>query len=240
MNHRDYYQQSFNRRGVLGAIEFFSRSAENEQDLMRQAGILGAGGDPRQTGAGPPPEPEAQSQASADSDRYEVGQCPDCGRPFATTVGRRTAPTARNVGGGRVRLDEQRRTAEKRPYMAIRTGTPGVVLRPTPRGPWLPQTGNDTRPLYEEAGGVGPGQDPRPETEAGASAPGRHHRPDRLDRHGPRHATTPGRHQATRPGGAHPGGHIRTTRRHRGRRPQRPGPGTGSLRPGCPGTHPPT
>ena len=87
MNHRDYYQQSFNRRGVLGAIEFFSRSAENEQDLMRQAGILGAGGDPRQTGAGPPPEPEAQSQASADSDRYEVGQCPDCGKPFATYGG---------------------------------------------------------------------------------------------------------------------------------------------------------
>ena len=87
MNHRDYYQQSFNRRGVLGAIEFFSRSAENEQDLTRQVEILEAGGDPRQTGAGPPPEPGAQSQASADSDRYKVGQCPDCGRPFATHGG---------------------------------------------------------------------------------------------------------------------------------------------------------
>ena len=63
MNHRDYYQQSFNRRGVLGAIEYFSRSAENEQDLMRQVQILESGGDPRQTGAGPPPEPGAQSQA---------------------------------------------------------------------------------------------------------------------------------------------------------------------------------
>ena len=87
MNHRDYYQQSFNRRGVLGAIEFFSRSAENEQDLTRQVEILEAGGDPRQTGTGPPPEPEAQSQAPADSERYEVGQCPDCGRPFATYGG---------------------------------------------------------------------------------------------------------------------------------------------------------
>ena len=87
MNHRDYYTRSFNRRGVLGAIEFFSRSEENEQDLMRQVSILEAGGDPRQTGAGPPPEPEASPQASADSGRYEVGQCPDCGRPFATHGG---------------------------------------------------------------------------------------------------------------------------------------------------------
>ena len=66
MNHRDYYQRSFDRRGVLGAIEFFSRSAENEQELMRQAGILEAGGDPRQTGTGPPPESGAQSQTSED------------------------------------------------------------------------------------------------------------------------------------------------------------------------------
>ena len=87
MNHRDYYQQSFNRRGVLGAIEYFSRSAGNEQDLMRQVEILESGGDPRQTGAGPPPEPDAPPQASADSDRYAVGRCPDCGRPFATHGG---------------------------------------------------------------------------------------------------------------------------------------------------------
>ena len=87
MNHRDYYQQSFDRRGVLGAIEYFSRSAENEQELMRQVEILDADGDPRQTGAGPPPEPGAQSQISEDSDRYGVGRCPDCGRPFATHGG---------------------------------------------------------------------------------------------------------------------------------------------------------
>ena len=87
MNHRDYYQQSFNRRGVLGAIEYFSRSAGHEQELMDQVDILESGGDPRQTGAAPPPEPEAQSQAPADSDRYDVGQCPDCGRPFATHGG---------------------------------------------------------------------------------------------------------------------------------------------------------
>ena len=87
MNHRDYYQQSFDRRGVLGAIEYFSRSDENEQELLRQVRILEAGEDPRDTGAGPPPEPKAQSQDPADSDRYGVGQCPDCGRPFATHGG---------------------------------------------------------------------------------------------------------------------------------------------------------
>ena len=87
MHHRAYYQRSFDRRGVLGAIEYFSRSAENEQELMRQAGILEAGGDPRQSATGPPPEPEAPPQSTEDSDRYGVGQCPDCGRPFATHGG---------------------------------------------------------------------------------------------------------------------------------------------------------
>ena len=87
MRHRTYYQQSFNRRGVLGAIEYFSRSAENEQDLIRQVGILEAGGDPRETSTGPPPGTAAQPQAQVDPDRYAVGDCPDCGRPFATHGG---------------------------------------------------------------------------------------------------------------------------------------------------------
>ena len=87
MNHRDYYQQSFSRRGVLGAIEYFSRSAGHEQDLIRQTGILEAGGDPRETGTGPPPGSAAPPQAQVDPDRYAVGDCPDCGRPFATHGG---------------------------------------------------------------------------------------------------------------------------------------------------------
>ena len=87
MKHRTFYQQSFNRRGVLGAIEYFSRSAENEQDLIRQTGILDAGGDPRRTRDHPPPETEAPPQTTEDSDRYAVGECPDCGRPFATHGG---------------------------------------------------------------------------------------------------------------------------------------------------------
>ena len=87
MEHRTYYERSFNRRGLPGAIEFFSRSAENEQDLIRQVGILEAGGDPRETGTGPPTDNAAAPQARVDPDRYEVGDCPDCGRPFATHGG---------------------------------------------------------------------------------------------------------------------------------------------------------
>ena len=87
MNHRGYYTRSFTRGGLPSAVEYFSRSAEHERELMDQVVLLDAGGDPRQTGTGPPPEPGAQSQASADSDRYGVGHCPDCGRPFATHGG---------------------------------------------------------------------------------------------------------------------------------------------------------
>ena len=87
LEHRTYYERSFDRRGLPGAVEFFSRSAENEQDLIRQVGILDAGRDPRETGTGPPPDNAAQPQARVDPDRYEVGDCPDCGRPFATHGG---------------------------------------------------------------------------------------------------------------------------------------------------------
>ena len=87
LNHRDYYTRSFNRGGLPSAVEYFSRSPGHEQELMDQVALLESGGDPRQTGAGPPPEPGAQSQAPADSDRYAVGRCPDCGRPFATHGG---------------------------------------------------------------------------------------------------------------------------------------------------------
>ena len=87
MEHGAYYRRSFSRRGLPGAVEYFSRSDENEQELLRQVRILEAGEDPRDTGTGPPPEPGAQSQSQADSDRYAVGQCPDCGRPFATHGG---------------------------------------------------------------------------------------------------------------------------------------------------------
>ena len=87
MNHRAYYTKSFNRGGLPSAVEYFSRSAGHEQELMDQVALLEAGGNPRQSGTDPPPETGAQSQASEDSDRYAVGQCPDCGRPFATHGG---------------------------------------------------------------------------------------------------------------------------------------------------------
>ena len=87
MNHRGYYTRSFSRGGLPSAVEYFSRSPGHEQELMDQVALLEAGGDPRQSGNGPPPETGAQSQVSEDSDRYGVGQCPDCGRPFATHGG---------------------------------------------------------------------------------------------------------------------------------------------------------
>ena len=87
MNHRDYYTRSFNRGGLPSAVEYFSRSPGHEQELMDQVALLEAGGDPRQSGTGPPPEPGAPPQSTEDSDRYAVGQCPDCGRPFATHGG---------------------------------------------------------------------------------------------------------------------------------------------------------
>ena len=83
MEHGTYYRRSFSRRGLPGAVEYFSRSNENEQELLRQVRILEAGEDPRQAGTGPPGQDEEQP----DPDRYAFGYCPDCGKPFATYGG---------------------------------------------------------------------------------------------------------------------------------------------------------
>ena len=88
MRHQVYYDRSFDRRGSLGAIEYFSRSAEHEEDLIRQVRILDAGQEPRPSGSGPsPPELEGERQTTENAARYAVGQCPDCGRPYATYGG---------------------------------------------------------------------------------------------------------------------------------------------------------
>ena len=93
MKQRAYYDRSFHRRGVLGAIEYFSRSAENEQELVRQVGILDAGQDParasneaRQQTEGPPPS------VNPESGRREVEYCPDCGSPYTTFNGEERCP----------------------------------------------------------------------------------------------------------------------------------------------------
>ena len=93
MKQRAYYDRSFHRRGVLGAIEYFSRSAENEQELVRQVGILDAGQDParagnearQQTERPPPP-------VNPESGRREVEYCPDCGSPYTTFNGEERCP----------------------------------------------------------------------------------------------------------------------------------------------------
>ena len=83
MAHGAYYRRSFNRRGLPGAVEYFSRSDENEQELLRQVRMLEAGEDPRRGGTDPPEQDEEQP----DPDRYAFGYCPDCGKPFATYGG---------------------------------------------------------------------------------------------------------------------------------------------------------
>ena len=85
MRHRDYFDRSFDRRGSPGAIEYFSRSADHEADLLRQVRVLDAGHDPGASGSDPPAEPSVPPPAEAD--RYAVGQCPDCGKPFGTYGG---------------------------------------------------------------------------------------------------------------------------------------------------------
>ena len=93
MRHRTYYDRSFHRRGVLGAIEYFSRSAENERELVRQVGILDAGQDPgrasnearQQTEVPPPP-------VNPETGRSEVEYCPDCGSPYTTFNGEERCP----------------------------------------------------------------------------------------------------------------------------------------------------
>ena len=93
MRHRTYYDRSFHRRGVLGAIEYFSRSAENERELVRQVGILDAGQDPgrsndeaRQQTEGPAPP------VNPETGRSEVEYCPDCGSPYTTFNGEERCP----------------------------------------------------------------------------------------------------------------------------------------------------
>ena len=83
MAHGAYYRRSFSRRGLPGAVEYFSRSDENEQELLRQVRILEAGEAPRLPGTGPP----GQDEEPPDPDRYAFGYCPDCGKPFATYGG---------------------------------------------------------------------------------------------------------------------------------------------------------
>ena len=72
MAHGAYYRRSFSRRGLPGAVEYFSRSDEHEQELLRQVRILEAGEDPRQVVTGPPEQDEEQP----DPDRYAFGYCP--------------------------------------------------------------------------------------------------------------------------------------------------------------------
>ena len=93
MKQRAYYDRSFHRRGVLGAIEYFSRSAENEQELVRQVGILDAGQDPARAGNEAHQQTEGPTPpVNPESGRREVEYCPDCGSPYTTFNGEERCP----------------------------------------------------------------------------------------------------------------------------------------------------
>ena len=94
MNHRVYYDRSFHRRGVLGAIEYFARSDENEKDLVRQVGILDAGKDPTRAGDEAPQQPEGPKPPCEPGDRPQRGRvlCPDCEQPLHHVQRRGTMP----------------------------------------------------------------------------------------------------------------------------------------------------
>ena len=93
MKHRSYYDRSFHRRGVLGAIEYFARSDENEKDLVRQVGILDAGKDPVRANDDTGQQPEGPSPpVNQETGRREVEYCPDCSSPYTTFNGQERCP----------------------------------------------------------------------------------------------------------------------------------------------------
>ena len=93
MKHRAYYDRSFHRRGVLGAIEYFARSDENEQDLVRQVRILDAGQDPARANDDAGQQPEGPSlPVNRETGRREVELCPDCNSPYTTFNGEERCP----------------------------------------------------------------------------------------------------------------------------------------------------
>ena len=93
MKHQAYYQRSFHRRGVLGAIEYFARSDENEKDLVRQVRILDAGQDPARANDDAGQQPEGPSApVNRETGRREVELCPDCNSPYTTFNGEERCP----------------------------------------------------------------------------------------------------------------------------------------------------
>ena len=98
IKHRAYYDRSFHRRGVLGAIEYFSRSVENQQELVRQVGILDAGQDPAKATDEAPQQTEGPAPpVNQETGRREVEYCPDCGSPYTTFNGEERCPDCTNL-----------------------------------------------------------------------------------------------------------------------------------------------
>ena len=239
LEHRPYYDRSF-RGGVLTAIEFFSRSDENEQELLRQAGILEAGQDPRAQDAGPPkgnegPPPRVNPETGPPGGRVLPGlQLPLHHLQRRGTLPRlHRPPTARE----RCLMSDQKNDLEYiRQYIQKHERYFEALGFQRPGG--LPRYYTEQRPRGVAAG---PGQGRK--TEAGGASPGKGRvpqRPDRFIRHVRGSQGSTRQHQLPGRPGTHTRADSRPAQTRRGRRAKRADHGPTRLRPGCgtAGTHP--
>ena len=93
MEHAAYYERSFTG-GVLSAINYFSRSAETEQELLYQVDIRRRARESAEdsSGADPPSETAGPSEYGTNTGRREVEYCPDCDSPYTTRSGAEYCP----------------------------------------------------------------------------------------------------------------------------------------------------
>ena len=91
--HYDHYERSFTRGGALAAMEYFSRSAANEDELNRQVKIRRSGRNAAVSGTSPPADTAGRAPpVDPRTGRREVEYCPDCSSPYTTFNGEERCP----------------------------------------------------------------------------------------------------------------------------------------------------
>ena len=232
MRHRAYYDRSFHRRGVLGAIEYFSRSAENERELVRQVRILDAGQDPGRASDEAQPADGGTSPAREPGDRPQRGRIlPGLRQPIHHVQRRGTVPGLHRppAAGERGLMSAQKDNLEHiRKYIQ--------TARTLFRGPGLPAPGRAPAVLHGAAArgvAAGPGQGRK--TEAGGAGAGQGRVPERPDgflRNVGGGEKPARQHQVPGRSGPHTRADSRSAQTHRGRRAQCAGHGPPRLQPG--------
>ena len=95
---RDHFAKTFTRRGIAGAVHYFSESGEREAELRAQVETLR--NEALAAAATPPPETERLTP----SGRSGIESCPECGTPFPTYSGAEYCPECtdrrKREGGG--------------------------------------------------------------------------------------------------------------------------------------------